>query len=164
MNRRRLLKIVLPLTVAMVVIVAVAFAFFSSTGTGSGTGSTASSAQAVTIAGGTATSPLVPGGNGDVSVTIGNPNNFSVHVSSLVLDTSQGTNGFDVDGGHSGCDVSTLGYTTQNNSGSGWDIPAKVGSTNGSLPIDLANAISMGTDAAQACQNADFTVYLKPGA
>jgi len=163
-SRRRLLKVVLPLTVAMAVIVAVAFGFFSSTGSGSGTGSAQSSAQAVTIAGASPTTALFPGGNGSVGVTISNPNNFRVHINSLVLDTSQGTNGFSVDGGHSSCDTSVLGFTTQDNSAAGWFVPAKVGSTNGSLPLDLSNAISMTSAAADACQGATFTVYLKPGA
>ena len=164
MNRRRLLKIGLPLTVAMVVIVAVAFGFFTSTGTGSGSGSAQSSAQAVTIASGTPSSPLYPGGTGSVAVEISNPNNFRVKINSLVLDTSQGTNGFDVDAVHSSCDTSVLGFTTQDNSSAGWFVPAKVGLTNGSLSLDLPNAISMGSSAANACQGASFTVYLKPGA
>jgi hypothetical protein len=161
-NRRRLLKIALPLTVAMVV-AGVAFAFFTSTGSGSGTGSTQSSAQAVTIASGTPSSPLFPGGSGSVAVDITNPNNFRVKINSLVLDTSQGTNGFDVDSGHSTCDTSVLHFTTQDNSAAGWFVPAKVGSTNGDLPLDLAGALSMDSSAANACQGASFTVHLKPG-
>jgi hypothetical protein len=161
-TKRRLIKFGLPI-LGVLVIVGVAVAFWTAAGTGSGSGSSASDAQDVTFSNATASSELVPGGNGDVSVTVSNPNLFSVHVKSLVLDTSQGTNGFAVDGGHSGCDVSTLGYTTQDNSANGWDIPAKVGGTNGSLPIDLSSAITMGSGAAQACQGADFTVYLKAG-
>jgi len=162
-NRRRLLKIALPLTVAMAVVVAVAFGFFTSTGTGSGTGSAQSSAQAVTIATATPSSALYPGGSGSVAVNITNPNNFRVKVNSLVLDTSQGTNGFDVDSGHSSCVTSVLHFTTQDNSAAGWFVPAKVGSTDGSLPLDLTGALSMDSNAANACQGASFTVYLKPG-
>ena len=99
-----------------------------------------------------------------MAVTITNPNNFRVRIDSLVLDTSQGTSGFDVDGGHSSCDTSVLGFTTQNNSSAGWFVPAKVGGTDGSLSLDLSNAISMSSAAANACQGASFTVYLKPGA
>jgi hypothetical protein len=34
---------------------------------------------------------------------------------------------------------------------------------NGSLSIDLASAVSMSTSAANACQGASYTVYLKVG-
>jgi len=42
-------------------------------------------------------------------------------------------------------------------------VPAKVDSTDGSLAIDLANALSMSASGAIACQGASFTVYLTAG-
>jgi hypothetical protein len=80
-----------------------------------------------------------------------------------VIDTSQGSSGFDVDPSHSGCAVSVLHLTGQTNGGSGFAVPAKVGSTNGNLAVDLTGAISMDATAANACQGATFTVYLKVG-
>ena len=137
-----------------------AFAYFTSSGSGSGSVS-AGSAQNVTISAGAAPgSPLVPGGSGDVTVSISNPNTFRVFIPALALDTSQGTGGFGVDGSHSGCDVSTLGFTTQDNSGAGWFVPKKV-VANGVLNLDLSGSISMGVGAANACQGATFTVYLE---
>lgn len=163
MTKRRLIKFGLPI-LAVLVIAGVALAFWTAAGTGSGSGSTASNPQDVTLSGGSTTTDLVPGGTGDVSVTVSNPNTFPVHVNSLVLDTNGGTGGYDINSGHSGCDLSTvLSYTTQDNSSNGWDIPAKVGSTNGSLPIDLTGAVTMDTAADNACQGANFTVHLKPG-
>jgi hypothetical protein len=75
-----------------------------------------------------------------------------------LLDTGQGTNGFAVDGGHSGCDLAALGYTTQSNGGAGWFVAG--GST---LPLDLSGAVSLSTAADSACQGAQVTVYLKVG-
>jgi hypothetical protein len=159
-------KLVVALLVALAV-AAGAAAYFTSTGSGSGSASVGST-QAVTITAGTPTSALYPGGSADVAATISNPNSTAVHLHSLALDTSQGGGtGFDVDTTHknAGCTVAAaaLGYTTQTNGGGDFVVPAKVGNTNGSLPVDLANAISMGAGAANACQGATFTVYLKVG-
>jgi len=150
--------------VALVVVGAfagTALAYFTASGTGAAAAQVGTASK-VTISGGTSTSPLYPGGSGDVAVVISNPNPTAVHVPSLALDTSQGGGtGFAVDGGHSGCGLSTLSFTNQNNGGPGWNVPAKVGGTNGTLALDLANAISMGTGAASACQGGSFTVYLQ---
>jgi hypothetical protein len=134
-----------------------AFAYSTATGSGTASAQVAGTTGNVTLSAGTPSSALYPGGSGDVALQISNPNSSSVHLPSLVLDTSQGTNGFAVDGSHSGCDVSTLSFTPQDNGGSGFDVPA------GSSTLDLTNAISMGTSAASACQGASFTVYLKVG-
>ena len=91
-------------------------------------------------------------------MTVTNPNPSAVQVGSLSLDTTQGTAGFAVDGAHAACGVVTLSFTTQTNGGAGWTIPA-----NGSSVLSLANSLSMSTDAANACQGASFTVYLKAG-
>ena len=61
-----------------------------------------------------------------------------------------------VDAAHPGCAVSTLGFTTQTNGGAGWTVAG-----HGSLPVTLAGALSMSASAANACQGATFTVYLK---
>ena len=89
----------------------------------------------------------------DTSVSNSNP--FPVHVSSLAIDTSQGTNGFDVDAGHSGCNLSSLSFTTATNGGNGWDVPAS-----SSIDVDAAGSIAMSGAANDSCQGATFTVYL----
>jgi hypothetical protein len=159
-TKRRLLKMVLPSVLALA-LAAAAFAYFTGGGGGSASADANGTRQAITASGGAPSAGLYPGGSADVAVTLTNPNSYAVHVNSLVLDTSQGTNGYGVDGGHSGCSVSTLTYHSQS---TGWDVPAKVGSTNGSLAVDLTGAIDMGAGAANDCQDASFTVYLKPGA
>ena len=56
-------------------------------------------------------------------LTVTNPNPGQIRVGSLALDTSQGTGGFAVDGGHSGCGLATLSFATQTNGGAGWTVP-----------------------------------------
>ena len=90
-----------------------------------------------------------------MATTIANDNPFPVHVSAIALDSGQGTNGFSVDAGHSGCDLSTLSFAAQNNGGSGWDVAA-----NDTLDVDAANAVSMSGAAGDPCQGASFTLYL----
>jgi hypothetical protein len=135
-----------------------AAAYFTSTGSGTASATASSAGQPVTISAGTPSGQLYPGGSGDVVATVSNPNPAAVRINSLALDPSQGTNGFAVDSGHSACDTSVLAFTTQTNGGNGWTAPA-----GGNLPITLAGAVSMGAGAANACQGATFTVYLKKG-
>jgi hypothetical protein len=161
-NKRRLLTRALPVFIVVLALAGAAAAYFTSTGSGSASGATGTS-QNVTLSNATPTAQLYPGGSADISLTVSNPNPFLAHLNSLVLDTSQGTGGFSVDAGHSGCAVSTLSFTSQSNGGTGWDVPPKVGVTNGTLSLDLPNAVSMGTGAANACQGATFTVFLKVG-
>jgi hypothetical protein len=129
-------------------------AFWTVHGSGAGTVS-AETVASVTLTPGTPTTDLYPGMSGDISVSIANANTYRAFVGSLALDTSSGTNGVSVDGGHLGCDVAALSYAPQSNSGAGWFVPA--GST---LDLDLTNAVSLGTGAATECQGATFTVFL----
>jgi hypothetical protein len=131
------------------------------TGGGSGSASTTlDNPQELIITAGTPSNRIYPGGQAAVALVAENPNPYTVHISSLALDASQGTGGFGVDAGHAGCGVSTLTFATQTNGGAGWTVPAKSGSVNGSLSIALANALSMGVGAADACQGADFTIHV----
>ena len=119
-------------------------AFAAWSGSGSGTGSaTTGTTVAVTLSPGTPSATLYPGGHGNVVLAVSNPNASPVRIGSLSLDTGQGTLGFGVDGGHSGCAVSTLSFTTQTNGGAGWNVPAKVGAVNGTLSVTLTNALAM---------------------
>jgi hypothetical protein len=141
---------------AIVGLVAVAAAGAYWTLGGSGSGSVGiETVASVTLTPGTPTTDLYPGMSGDVAVSIANGNTFQAYVGSLVLDASQGTNGFSVIGGLPGCDPSALSYTVQSNGGAGWFIPA-----GGTLDLDLANAVDLGTGAATECQGATFVVYL----
>lgn len=140
----------------------VAFAYWPGFGGGTGSGTTGTTIP-VTLSPGTPVATLYPGGQTNVVLTVSNPNAAQVHIGSLALDTAQGTGGFTVDAGHSGCAVSTLSFTTQTNSGAGWTVPPKVGAVDGTLLVTLTNALGMGLGAANACQGASSTVYVAAG-
>jgi hypothetical protein len=150
-------------TVTALVLAGAAVAYWTTTGSGSASAATRT-VLAVTLTAGIPSAELYPGGAADVATTVSNPNAFAVRLGSLSLDTSQGTGGFGVDGGHAGCDLSTLGFTTQSSGGAGWTIPPKVGAANGELALDLPDAVAMGATAANACQGASFVVHLVVGA
>jgi len=156
-TRRRGLVVTVLLPVLMVGATGVGFAYWTRSGAGSGSGTTGTT-QAVTLTPGSASNQLFPGGQSAVAVTVTNPNPGSVKVGSISIDTTQGTNGFTVDGAHSTCGVAALSFATQTNGGTGWTIPAS-----GSSVLSLASSLSMSTNAANACQGASFTVYLKVG-
>ena len=137
----------------------VAYAYWSAGGAGTGFGATGTTAP-LTLSSGTPSASLLPGAPTGVVLTMTNTNSASVKVSSLALDTSQGTGGFSVDSGHSGCTLSTLSFVTQTNGGAGWTVAGKVGATNGTITVTLANALAMSLSALNACQGATFTVYL----
>ena len=59
--------------------------------------------------------------------------------------------------------VELLGHPVHHPVHLGVDVPARVGTTDGSLDLQLARAISMDTSAANACQGATFTVSLATG-
>ena len=158
MSRKRLVGLAVSVVIGVSVAGAAAYAAWTVNGSGTGTAS-ATSAVALTLSGGTPQSSLFPGASADVDTTAQNQNPFPVHVSSVSIDTTQGTNGFAVDAGHSSCNLSSLSFTTATNNNAGWDIQA-----NSSLDIDAANSITMSSAANDACQGATFTVYLTAAA
>jgi hypothetical protein len=137
-----------------------AYAYWSATGGGTGGALAGPAVNAITISPGTPDSALYPGGQASVTLVVDNPNTVSVHINNLVLDPTQGTSGFAVDTAHKACGVSSLSFTSQNNAGAGWDVPAAIGSTPGEVSISLPNSISMAASAPNSCQGAVFTVYL----
>jgi hypothetical protein len=147
---------------AILLVTASALGFWKATGTGSASGGTAG-ALTVSFSAGSPGGRLRPGGSTDVALRIENPNPYGIRVTSLVLDGGQGSGGFDVDGSHGGCGLSALSFTAQTNGGAGWSVGPRVGSTDGSLNVDLPNALAMATSAAAACQGASFTVHLVAG-
>ena len=156
-------RTVLAVTIAAAALSAAAVAYWSGTGSGA-TQTQLANTVALVLSPGTPSMQLFPGDDVSVSLIANNANPYTVRVGSLMLDTSAGTGGFDVDAGHAGCDVSTLRFVTQNNAGAGWTVPPKSGAVNGSLPIDIDDSLTMGADATNACQGAIFTVHLVAGA
>jgi len=134
-----------------------AAAFWLAVGSGN-TANQAATVVPVTLAPGSTITPLYPAGTADVGVSLTNTNPTRIFVGSLLLDTSQGSSGFGVDGGHSGCNLAALSYTTQTNGGAGWFVPA-----NSTRTLDLAGAAALSTAAVSACQGAQVSIYLKVG-
>ena len=153
MTRRRVLVTATVVLLAALASAAAGYAAWSASGAGSATAA-GGQPQPVTIAAGASnTQALYPTGlpTGDVTVRISNPNPFRMHVGTLALDPSQGSGGFSANAA-----ACTLGFTTQDGGGAGWDVPA-----NGTLDLDLTGSLTMATTAASSCQGETFTVYLK---
>lgn len=130
--------------------------------TGSGTAET-EAPDPVVLSPGIPSGALSPGSTADVVLTVTNPNRSSVHLAPLTLDRTQGTNGFAVDDDHRGCDVSALRFGAGSVGRAGWTVPGKVGNTDGSALLTLADAVGMDPSASDACQGATFSVYLAAG-
>jgi hypothetical protein len=153
------------LLVASTVVVGLAagaFAFWAGSGSGSADAIVGSPNQ-LTLSVGTPDGQLVPGDASSVSVVATNPNPYFVTIYSLALDTG----GIDVDSGHSGCATSAIHFVQKPAPvgifGPGWRIPPKVDVTDGTLPITIAGALTMDTNALDACQGAIFTIHLVAG-
>ena len=152
-GKKRKLTLAAILAIAATAI-GVAVAAWTTGGSGSGQAQ-AGSATSMTISAGTPGSSLYPTASADVAATVSNPNPYKVHVSSISLGAVS------VDAGHSGCNLGSVTVTSpQDNSSSGWDVPAKSGAVNGSLNVDLTSAISMSNAANDSCQGATFTIAL----
>jgi len=161
-GRRRLALLAVLLVLLSIPVGGIAWSYWSAGGVGGGSGANRTP-TALSLSAGTPAAGVYPGGSTNVVLTATNSNTSIVKIGSLLLDTTQGTSGFAVDGSHSGCSVAALGFTTQNNGGAGWSVPAKVGAVNGTLSITLTSALTMTASAASACQGATFTVYLVAG-
>lgn len=126
----------------------VAWAYFTSSGSGTGTATTGTmSTVTLNAAAGTPSTPLYPGGTGDVTLEVNNPNSYAVTVVSV---TGGGT--ISHDAGHSAC--TTTGVTFTNQNGLSTAIPA--GATN--FQIHLPGAASMGSSSSTGCQGATFSI------
>jgi hypothetical protein len=144
-----------------------AFAYWMSTGSGEATTQLGSPEQLTLQAQGSSQDQLIPRDTSSVTIRATNPNPYFVTLTYLALDTSQGTGGFGVDAGHSGCDLSFVHFVPQDPPvgifGPGWRVPPKVDTTDGTLSIELADALSMDAGAPNACQGADFTIHVAAG-
>jgi hypothetical protein len=125
----------------------VAFAAWLADGTGSGS-ARARVAEALTTldASASATPDLYPGGTGDLVLQIANPNPYPVVVSSVTGDG-------EITSDTSGCDATNHAVTFSDQSGLALAVPG-----GGSATHVLADAMAMGTSAADACQGATFSV------
>ncbi len=102
----------------------------------------------VMIATGTPTTPLYPGGVGDVSLTLNNPNDFPLRVTALAPSPTAPVT---ANGGVGPCTVT--GVTVSSLTGLDLTIAPGDGEV-----IDIPNAVSMGMNSQSGCQGATFSV------
>jgi len=148
MRRRYLVLLVSAVPLAVGLGAGTAYAYFTGSGTGIGA-ATVGSMQTVTVASAPATpsTPLLPGGTGDVTLKVANPNNYPVTLVSVA-----GTGGtITADTGHPGCTTAGVTFTSQ--TGLATTIPAASTTT-----VDLPGAASMSTASSAGCQGATFSI------
>jgi hypothetical protein len=129
----------------------VAYAAWTSSGAGSGT-IAARSASAVLVGDGAVVNTLYPTGKGDLVVTVQNPNDYAVNVTSLsqgALSSGSATPAAVTDN-HSGCTATTVTYTPPT-------VNFVVG-PHATYTATLTGAVSMSNAAEDLCQGATFTV------
>ena len=144
-SRRRLITILA--VVGILAVGGAAWAYFTSHGSGSGHGSTGTmSTVTLNATAGTPSTPLYPGGSGDVSLEVNNPNAYAV---TLVSVTGSGTITPIADPS-----CTTTGVTFTNQTGLSTTIPP---STSG-YQIPLPGAVSMNSSSSNGCQGATFSI------
>lgn len=133
-----------------------AWGFWTTGGSGTGTATGASIGPVTLVAvTGSPSTPLYPGGTGDVVFNISNSNAYPVTLSSVTLEAGHSitaSNGIGTCSGSGG-----VSFTTQTPN---ITIPANT-ATNGypnGFPVDLAGAASMSTSSPTGCQGATFSV------
>jgi hypothetical protein len=128
---------------ALFLLGSVVFAAWLVTGNGNGAAQ-ATSAQNLVVAPGTTTADLYPGSDGDVELTIENPNPFDVEVSSIVGDGP-------VTSGAPGCSTTGVSFTDE----TGMTLAIAAGAT---ATVSLDDAASMSNASDNGCQGATFSV------
>jgi len=141
-------KLLLALSAASIVIAAgVTFGSWAVTGTGNGYSKAVTSSNlTLNDASASTVGDLVPGGTGNVKVSVTNPNPFAVTITSV---TSTGSITSDVG---AACDSSSpLSFTDQ----TGLSLALGAGAT---TTFTLSGAAAMSVGAVTACQGAVFTI------
>ena len=132
-----------------------AYGFLTTHGSGAGLAGVGTM-QTVTMAtAGTPSTPLLPGGSGDVVFSVTNPNNFPV---SLVAVGLQADSAITPDEGHFGCTTTDGNPAVTLNVPAG-DLPVSIGPDT-TVQIDLADAATMDATATSNCQDTTFDIPL----
>jgi hypothetical protein len=95
----------------------------------------------------TPSAPLLPGGSGDATLKVNNPNSFAV----TLLSVTPATGTITPDGSHSSCTTTGVTFTSQ----TGLKITIPAASTQA---VDLPSAVSMSTASSAGCQGATFSI------
>ena len=145
MRRTRTRVTVLGSAIMVILAANIAFAAWTASGTGSGT-ATAVSAQALTTTAAATTADLYPGSTGAVKVTVNNPNDYAVQISSIT-----GDGDITSDKG-AACNASTgVTFTDQSSL-------TQVIAANDSHTFTFATAAAMSNASDNTCQGAVFTI------
>jgi hypothetical protein len=131
--------------------VTAASAYFTAAGAGHGQAHVGTLSVTVSATTGTPSTPLIPGGTGDVALQVVNPNSFAVTLKAV---TGSGT--ITPDAGHATCAPTGVSFTDQ--SALSINVPA-----NSTTPVALTGAASMSTLSANGCQGATFTIPVTIG-
>jgi hypothetical protein len=124
-----------------------ASAYWTAHGSGSGPAATGTMAVSVSATTGSPVTPLVPGGTGDVSLKVNNPNGFAV-----TLTTVAGNGAITAAGGTGTCTTTGVTFTAQ--TGLSQNIPAN----SSNVVVTLPGAASMNSTSQNGCQGATFTI------
>lgn len=132
--------------VAMTLVAGVAFANWTASGSGSGAAK-AASATASTVTAGSPTADLYPGQTeGDVYISVDNPNPYAIRFTSASFSTV-------TSGNEAGCPASNV---TVDASATGLTIDVPAGSAG--VASTITDVVSMAGNAPNACQGVTFTI------
>ena len=153
--RRRLLVLmaVCTLTAGIAIGAGAAYGYFTSSGSGTGSGSTGSMKTVTVATTGTPSSPLLPGGSGDVVFSVTNPNKFTVSIVGVSLQIG---GVITPDASHSGCATTDSNPVVTLTVPSA-DLPVSI-PKDSTMSVDLTNAASMDIAATNNCQGATFNI------
>ena len=132
-----------------------AYGYLTTQGSGTGLAGVGTMKTVTMATAGTPSTPLMPGGTGDVVFSVTNPNNFPV---SLVAAGLEAGSAITPDANHSGCTTTDSLPVVTVNVPSG-DLPVSI-PANTTMPIDLASAATMDVAATSICQGATFNIPL----
>ena len=130
-----------------------AYGYFTAGGSGTGSVGVGTLAGVTVATAGTPSSPLLPGGAGDVTFQVTNPDHAPVSLAGVALGTGGAVT---PDAGHAGCST-TDGHPAVTLTVPAGDLPVRV-AAGATVAVDLATAAHMDVAATQACQGATFTV------
>lgn len=134
--------------------ITVAQAWMTAQGTGSGAAASQNGPLALAVsASGTIATPLVPGGTGDLVLTVSNPNDFPVHVTSV-----SASGPVVVNGSLGACSGSAVTVAVP-----AAELPVVVPAGAVSLPLRFVAGTAMAASADQGCQGATFQIPLSLG-
>ena len=130
------------------------FAYWEASGAGSGAAAAGTATPLTTVATtASATSLLYPGGPAaDVRLTVSNPNPYPVTI------TSVAANGAVTAGAGAGTCVTTGVALATPTAGLPFTVPARNGTTNGSVTVTLTGAAQMSNASENGCQGATFSI------